>query len=468
MSTESVLYDVAVIGSGPGGYVASIRGSQLGLNVALIEKYAKLGGTCMHWGCIPTKALLFNADVYEKALNGKEYGILYKDINLDFHQVRARKDKIVKKLAMGIDFLMKKNRVTTFRGKGTIVGPGTVRVEGEVVTEIRARNIIVATGSEAKMLPGLEPDGRQLVTNKELLDLDGIPKSLLVVGAGAVGIEFASLFARFGTDVTVVEVLPRILPVEDQEVSEELRKILARRKIRIMTNAPLADLAVEDGRVHATVAEAGGQTKEITAEKALIAVGRRPVSDGIGLEKLRVATSRGYVSVNSCMQTNVPGIYAIGDIVPTQQLAHLASHEGMLAMSHIAGREAVPINYDAVPNCTFCSPEVASVGLSEQSARERGIDVATARYPFAAVSKATILGESEGFVKLVCDAKYRQILGVHMIGPHVTELIAEGTALIGLEAAAGDVSHLIHAHPTVSEGMMEAAHAIYSGASIHY
>jgi len=468
LSTESILYYVAVIGSGPGGYVAAIKGSQLGLKVALIEKYARFGGTCLHWGCIPTKALLLNADLYEKALNGKEFGILYKDINLDFRQVKARKDKIVKKLAMGTDFLMKKNKVATFRGKGTITGPGAVQVEGETVTEIRARNILVATGSEAKLLAGLELDGQCLLTNKEILDLDGIPKSLLVVGAGAVGIEFASIFSRFGSDVTVVEMLPRILPVEDYEVSEELRKVLTRRKLKILTDARLEDVTVRDGQVHATVTVAAGETKEIVADRALIAVGRTPVSEGIGLERIRVATTRGYIPVDEHMETSVPGVYAIGDVVPTQQFAHVASHEGMLAMHHIAGEKTGAINYDIVPNCTYCSPEVASVGLTERAARERGIEVTTAKFPYAAVSKATILGENEGFVKLVCDKKYKQILGVHMVGPHVTELIAEGVSLIGLEATAGDVSHLIHAHPTVSEGIMEAAHVIYSGAAIHF
>jgi dihydrolipoamide dehydrogenase len=467
LSTESILYDVAVIGSGPGGYVAAIRGSQLGLKVALIEKYSKFGGTCLHWGCIPTKALLLNADLYEKALNGKEFGILYKDINLDFRLVRARKDKLIKKLSMGTDFLMKKNKISTFRGKGRLTAPGTVQVEGDAVAEIRARNILLATGSEAKLLPGLEVDGQTILTNKEILDLESVPKSLLIVGAGAVGVEFASIFARFGSDVTVVEMLPRVLPMEDQEISEEIGRLLTKRRIRFLTNARLEDIRAQDGSVHARVTDANGEAKSLVAEKALIAVGRRPVSEEIGLEKLRVTTSRGYVTIDKNMQTNVPGIYAIGDVVPTQALAHLASHEGIVAMQFIADGHAESINYDLVPNCIFCHPEVASVGLTEMAARERGFDVVTSKYPFAAVSKATIMGENEGFVKLVSERKYRQILGVHMVGPLVTELIAEGASLIGLEATAADLSHLIHPHPTVSEGIMEAAHALYSGAAIH-
>jgi dihydrolipoamide dehydrogenase len=466
LNAGSIVYDVAVIGSGPGGYVAAIKGSQLGLKIALIEKYPKFGGTCLHWGCIPTKALLLNAELYEKALNGKEFGILYKDVNLDFRLVKARKDKIVKKLAGGTDFLMKKNRVATLRGRGVLAAPGVVHVQGEANAEVRARNLVVATGSEAKLIPGLELDGRHILTNKEILDLESVPKSLLIVGAGAVGVEFASIFSRFGAEVTIVEMLPRVTPLEDEEISEELRKALAKRRIKILTDARLENLAVRDGQVQAAVT-VGGETKEITAEKALIAVGRRPVTEGIGLESLGVATMRGYITVNEGMQTSVPGVFAIGDVTPTQQLAHLASHEGILAMRRIAGEAAEGINYDLVPNCTFTTPEVASVGLTERAARERGFDVVSARFPFAAVSKATILGENEGFVKIVCDGKYKEILGVHMIGPHVTELIGEATALIGLEATAADVSHLIHAHPTVSEAIMEAAHAIY-GAAIHF
>jgi dihydrolipoamide dehydrogenase len=466
LGTETILFDVAVIGSGPGGYVSAIKGNQLGLRVALIEKYSKFGGTCLHWGCIPTKALLLNADIYEKALNGKEYGILYKDINLDFQQVRARKDKLIKKLSMGIDFLIKKNKVSPFRGKGRLIAPGVIQVEGETVAEVRARNIIIATGSEAKLLPGLDLDGQFILTNKEILDLESVPKTLLVIGAGAVGIEFASIFSRFGSDVTVVEMLPRILPLEDPEISEEVRKLLTKKHIKILTNARLEDIKVKDGSVHAQVT-VGEETKSLVSEKALVAIGRRPVSEEIGLEKLRIMVSRGFIAVDQNMQTNIPGVFAIGDVVPTQALAHLASHEGILAMNYIAAGHASPINYDLVPNCTFCSPEVASVGLTEIAARERGFDVLTSKFPFAAVSKATILGENEGFVKLVSEKKYKQILGVHMIGPRVTELISEATALIGLEATAADLSHLIHPHPTVSEGIMEAAHALYSGAAIH-
>lgn len=467
MSTDSI-YDVAVIGSGPGGYVAAIKGSQLGLKVALIEQYPKFGGTCLHWGCVPTKALLLNAELYQRALNGKEFGILYKDINLDFQLVRKRKDKLIKKLSMGIDFLIKKNQISAFFGKGRLLDKNTVLVEGDNPQEITAKNIVIATGSEAKILPNIPFDGQFIITNKEILNMESIPKSLLIIGGGSVGIEFASIFSRFGTEVTVVEMLPRILPLEDPEISQEMQKMLAKQRIKFHVDSKLEELKLQDGNVEALITDANGESRKIIAEKALLATGRRPVTDEIGLDQLGIETVRGFISVDENMQTNIPGIFAIGDVVPTQALAHVASHEGMLAMEAIAHANGIPINYDLVPSCTYCHPEVASVGLSENKAKERGFDVAISRFPFAAVSKATILGENEGFIKLVSDKKYGQILGVHMIGPHVTELIAEGTALIGLEATAADLSHLIHPHPTLSEGLMEAAHALYSGAAIHF
>jgi dihydrolipoamide dehydrogenase len=467
LNNDAEVFDVAVLGSGPGGYVAAIKGSQLGLKVALIEKYSKFGGTCLHWGCVPTKSLLYSADLYDKALKGREFGILCKDVKIDFRLVVARKDKVVKKLSMGTAFLMKKNRISTYQGKGTLVSAGTIRVEGENAIEVKARNIVIATGSEAMLLPGLELDGHAIMTNKEILDLDSVPKTLLVVGAGAVGIEFASLFARFGSEVTVVEMLPRILPLEDEEISAELHKLLSKRRIKILTGTRLENMAVHEGNAVATIQTPGGEIRTITAERALIAVGRKPMTDGIGLEGLGVTVTRGRIPVNADMGTNVPGVYAIGDVVPTQQLAHLASHEGIHVMNHLAGRPLPPLNYDRVPNCTFCYPEVASVGLTEQEALSRGHEVVTSKFPFAAIGKASILGENDGFVKLVCEKKYSQILGVHMIGPHVTELIAEGTAALGLEATAEDLSHLIHAHPTVSEAVMEAAEAIY-GAAVHF
>jgi dihydrolipoamide dehydrogenase len=310
-------------------------------------------------------------------------------------------------------------------------------------------------------------DGQTILTNKEILDLDAVPKSLLIIGAGALGVEFATIFSRFGSEVTVLEMLPRILPTEDQEISEEICKILTRKRIKFLTGITLEGVRNQDGGVQIQLKTKEGELKTLSAEKMLIAAGRRPMTEEIGLEKLRIELTRGFVAVDRNMQTNMAGIFAIGDIVPTPALAHVASHEGMLATEYIAGKQPVPINYELIPSCTFCKPEVASVGLTESAARERGYDVITSKFPFAAIGKATILGENEGFVKLVSEKKYKQILGVHMIGPYVTELISEGTALIGLEATAADLSHLIHPHPTVSEGIMEAAHALYSGAAIH-
>jgi len=467
LNTETGIYDAAILGSGPGGYVAAIRGSQLGLKIALIEKYGKLGGTCMHWGCIPTKALLLNAQLYQRILKGKEFGILYKDLSLDFHLVQARKNRVVKKLSMGIEFLMKKNKIDTFHGVGKLKDPGTVQIEGENVTEIHAKNILIATGSIPKMLPGLEADGRSILSHKEILELEAVPKSLLIIGAGAVGIEFASIFSDFGSDVTVVEMLPRILPFEDAEISEEIQRLLTRRRIKFLTNSKLQEIKSDGEAVYARISDAKGETRDIKAEKALIAVGNSPATGGIGLEKLHMALSHGFIVTDKNMQTNIPGVYAIGDVVPTKALAHLASREGKLAMEFIADGRGEPINYDLVPNCTYCRPEVASVGLTEMEAEEREMDVATSKFPFAAASKATVLGENEGFVKLVADKKSGLLVGIHMIGPQVTELITEGTALIGLKATAADVSHLIHPHPTVSEGIMEAAHALYNGAAIN-
>jgi dihydrolipoamide dehydrogenase len=342
-----------------------------------------------------------------------------------------------------------------------------VQIDGDQPAEIRARNIVIATGSEARLLPGLSLEGQSVLTNKEILDLESVPKSLLIIGAGALGVEFASMFAQFGSAVTVLEMLPRVLPWEDHEISEEIVKILTKKRIKFLTNVRIDDIKYAEGSVEAQISQGDGEARKLVAEKILIAVGRRPVTEGIGLEKLHVALTRDFVTVDRSMQTNVPGIFAIGDVVPTPALAHVASHEGILAMRSIAGERPEPINYDLVPSCIYCHPEVARVGLTEAAAREKGFDVVTSKFPFAAIGKATILGENEGFVKLVSEKKYKQILGVHMIGPYVTEMITEGTALIGLEATAADLSHIIHPHPTVSEGIMEAAYALYSGAAIH-
>lgn len=468
MSDPANTFDVAVLGSGPGGYVAAIRGSQLGLRVALVEPYARFGGTCLHQGCVPTKALAEAARLYRQALKGKEYGVLCADLRFDLALARARKERLVKKLSAGIEFLLKKNRVETIQGRGRLGAPGVVEVRGEEgMREIRARHIVIATGSENKNLPGLEPDGRNIISHKEILELDRVPGSLLVVGAGSIGIEFASILSLFGSRVTVVEMLPRILPLEDPEISRELQKILTRQGIRFLTGARVERLEAWEEGVHAEIVDAEGKREKIEVDKALIAVGRSPSTRDLGLEQAGVETKEGFIPVDGDMRTNVAGIYAIGDVVPTPALAHLASHEGMAAVEAIARGRATPINYDLVPACTFCHPKVASVGLTEPEAARRGFDVVVGRFPFAAVSLATILGENSGFVKIVSEKGNGRILGVHMIGPHVTELISEGTAIIGLRGSAADVSALIHPHPTLSEGLMEAARALYAGAAIH-
>ena len=462
MSTEPVLYDVAVIGSGPGGYVAAIKGSQLGLKVALVEKYGKFGGTCLHWGCIPTKALLLNADLYEKALNGKEFGILYRDLNLDFRLVKARKDKVVRKLAMGTDFLMKKNKITTVRGKATLATPGVIGIEGETASELRARNIVIATGSEAKGLPGLEVDGSTVLTNKEILDLEGIPKSLVIIGAGAVGVEFASMYHDLGVKVTLLEYLPSLVPLEDREVGKELERSFKRRGVTVITNARFDATKVsrEDGGVCIMAGPEGQEQQEVRAEVLLVAVGRAPITDDVGLETTRAKTDqRGFVQTDPFMRTAEPHLFAIGDIVPSYGLAHVAAHEGIVAVERIVEADPQPIDYTQMPRVTFCRPQIATLGLSEEECAQQGIDVKVGKFPFLANSKALITGEYEGWAKVIARKSDDVDLGVHMIGPHVTDVISEASVAKLLEASAWEVGSAVHPHPTLSETVGMAAEA---------
>ena len=466
---EGSQYDVVIIGSGPGGYVAAIRAGQLGLKTAIIEKDDKFGGTCLHVGCIPTKALLLNAEVYDYFKNAKEFGIVCKEFSVDWAAVQARKAKVVTRLSKGVEFLLKKNKVETIRGFGKLTAANRIAVENgkNPPREIAARNVILATGSEAKMLPGLESDGKTVLTNREVLDLKEIPKSMIVIGAGAVGVEFASIFHRFGTEVTVLEMLPRAVPLEDEEISAELEKAFRKQGIAIHTRAKVEKAAktANGASVNFTAAEGKAQTLE--AETLLVAVGRAPNTANIGLEKTRVKLERGFVKVNGYMQTDEPGVYAIGDIVAgSPLLAHVGSMEGIVAVTHAAGKPAEPINYHQVPNCTYCEPEISSVGLTEQQAREAGHQVRIGKFPFAGNSKAGILGAREGFVKIVSDEKYGEILGVHMIGPRVTESIAEAVAVMRLEGTVADLTHTIHPHPTLSEAVLEAAEGV-EGMSIH-
>jgi dihydrolipoamide dehydrogenase len=461
------IYDIAIIGSGPAGYTAAIRAGQYGLKAALIEKDPYLGGTCLHVGCIPTKALLFNAEIWDHLKDAKEFGIEGVGTRkLNWNAVQERKTKIVDKHAKGLQFLMRKNKVETIKGYGTLTGPARNGVhtvdlkDGAKSSQIQARNVILATGSVARMLPGLEP-GDRVLTNIEILELGNVPKSLVIVGAGAVGVEFASIFRSFDCEVTILEMLPRLVPLEDEEVSKELARVYRKRGINFHGSAKVEK--VEKGKSGITVTfSADGKQQKLEAERILIAVGRKPMTDGIGLEKTRVQTERGFVKTNEWMQTAEPGIYAIGDIVlGTPQLAHVGGMEGIVAVSQIAGKEDRPINPLRIPNVTYCHPEIGSVGLTEAKAREAGYNVKIGKFPFTANSRASIVGEHEGFIKIVSDAKYGEILGVHIIGPQATELIAEAVTAMELEATVEDLMWTIHAHPTLAEAMLDASNSVY-------
>jgi dihydrolipoamide dehydrogenase len=459
---EAPQYDLVVIGSGPGGYVAAIRAGQLGLKTAIVEKDDKWGGTCLHVGCIPTKDLLLSADVYDYVKNAKEFGIVANNVSVDWPAMLARKTKVVTKLAKGVEFLLKKNKVDMIPGLGKILTPGRIGVTDPqgAMREIAAKNIVLATGSEARMLPGLEADGKALLTNKEILNLPAIPKSMVIIGAGAVGVEFASIFQRFGTKVTVLEMLPRAVPLEDEEISAELEKSFKHQGIPIQTQAKVTKVTKTANGVTVEYTVTDGKPQTLEAETCLVAVGRVPNTANIGLEKTRVKLERGFVKTDGFMQTNEPGVYAIGDIVANSPLlAHVASMEGIVAVSHAAGKHAEAINHRQIPNCTYTEPEVASVGLTERLAREAGHKVKIGKFPYAAVSKAAILGAREGFVKVVSDEKYGEILGVHIIGPRATETIAEAVMAMRLEGTVDDIAHTIHAHPTLAEAVGEAAHA---------
>lgn len=457
------VYDLAIIGSGPGGYWAAIRAGEYGLSTICIEKDPKLGGTCLHVGCIPTKALLYSADVMDTFNNAKELGFDVASVGVNWTQMQARKDKIVSKHAKGIEFLFKKNKVEWVRGAASWAGPGQldVRLPEGGTRRVQAKNIMIATGSTARMLPGMKADDRVL-TNIEILALDKIPAKLVIIGAGAVGVEFASIYRRFGTEVTILEMLPRIVPVEDEEISRELEKALRKQKIAIHTSAKFEKMERTATGVSVTYASADGKRQVLEADKLLVAVGRAPVIEGLNLEKTRVQFERGFIKTDHLMRTAEPNVYAIGDVVyGSPQLAHVASMEGLVAVAHIAGKPTHTIDYTRVPNCTYCEPQVASVGLTEQAAKAKGLSYKVGKFPFAGNSKATILGQHEGFIKMIADAKDGTLLGVHMIGPTVTELISEATLALQLNASADELMETIHAHPTVYEAILDAANNIY-------
>jgi len=460
------IYDVAIVGSGPAGYTAAIRAGQYGLKTALLEKDNVLGGTCLHVGCIPTKALLFNAELWDHLKEAKEFGIEGVDgRKLNWAAVQERKSKIVSKHAKGLEFLMKKNKVETVRGFGKLTGPAqggvfTLEVKGSESKSIKAKNVIIATGSEARMLPGVEP-GDRVLTNIEVLKLGEIPKSLVIVGAGAVGVEFASIYRSFDSEVTILEMLPRLVPIEDEDVSKELARVFRKRGINFYTGAKVEK--VEKTKAGISVAfSADGKQQKIDADKILIAVGRKPNTENVGVEKTRIKSDRGFIKTNEWMQTDEPGVYAIGDIVlGTPQLAHVGAMEGIVAVSKIAGKEDKPIDLQKIPNCTYCHPEIGSVGLTEAKAKELGHTVKIGKFPFTANSRASIVGQHEGFIKIVSDAKYGELLGVHIIGPQATELIAEAVTAMELEATVEDLMWTIHAHPTLAEAMLDASNSVY-------
>ena len=455
-------YDVVVIGSGPGGYVAGIRAGQLGLKVAVVEKDPFIGGTCTHRGCIPTKALLENADVYAHVQRAKEFGITVGDVQLDFKAGQDRKQQVVDKNAKGIEFLFKKNKVERITGFAKVIDGNTVDVDGK---RLSTKNIILAMGSTPKDLPHIKTDGKRIINSDHILVIEEVPKSMLVIGAGAVGCEFASIFARFGTKVTIVEVLPQLLPIEDEEVAKEFTRIFKKKGVDVFTDAKVESAEAGQAGVKVVVT-AKGKQQTFDVEIVLSATGRRAVIENCGLEKTKIVVERGLVQVDPLMRTAEPNIYAIGDIVPSPALAHVASAEGILAIEHIKGLDVRPINYDHVPNCTYTDPEVASVGLTERKAKERGYEVKIGKFPFTANSKARILGEAGGLVKFVADAKYDELLGVHIVGPRATELIVEACAALELEATSESIARTIHAHPTLSEALMEAAEDV-AGHSIH-
>lgn len=459
-------FDVAIIGSGPGGYVAAIRAGIVGLKTALVEKDPFLGGTCLHRGCIPTKALLHTAELYDEIRRSKEIGIEVTGAQLDIARVYERKQAIVDKLAKGIQFLMKKRKVEVFTGFGSFADAHTVRIAGAAGAEtIRARHIVIATGSTPAHLPHIRPDGKTIIDSDMVLRMPEVPKSLAVIGSGAVGTEFASIFASYGSTVHLVELLPRLLPIEDEECSQQLERSLRGRGLTCYTSTEVTEAKPAKGGIALTLKK-GAETSTLEVAKVLVATGRKPVLDGLGHEEVGVKMNGRFVAVDEYMRTSVPHIYAIGDVTASPALAHVASREGTLAVDHIAGRHVQPINYLAVPNCTYSHPEVASVGLAERAARERGHDVRVGKFPFSALGKAMIVGDTAGFVKIVADKRYDEVLGVHIIGPKATEIIAEAVLGMKLETTVEEIANTVHAHPTLAEAMLEAAHGVY-GEAVH-
>ena len=460
-------YDIIVIGSGPGGYVTAIRASQLGLKTAIVERES-LGGICLNWGCIPTKALLKSANVFEYLTHANDYGINVKEASVDFNAMIERSRGVANGMSGGIQFLLKKNKIDVIKGSGVVKAGKKVVVTGEdgKVTEYTAdKGLIIATGARSRQLPNLPQDGEKIIGYREAMTLKSQPKKLVVVGSGAIGVEFAYFYNAIGTEVTIVEYLPNIVPVEDEEVSKQMEKSLKKAGISILTNANVESVDTSGKGCVVTIKTAKGEEK-IECDVVLSAVGVVSNIENIGLEEVGIVTDKGRVLVNDFYQTNIPGYYAIGDIVPGPALAHVASAEGIICVEKIAGHTPEPLDYGNIPGCTYASPEIASVGMTEKQAKEAGLDIKIGKFPFSASGKASAAGAKDGFVKLIFDAKYGEILGAHMIGANVTEMIAEIVSIRKLETTGHDIIKTVHPHPTMSEAIMEAAAAAY-GEVIH-
>lgn len=449
-------FDVIVVGSGPGGYVTAIRASQLGLKTAVVEK-ENLGGVCLNWGCIPTKALLKSAQVFDYINHAADYGINVKEYDKDFNAVVKRSRGVAEGMSNGVAFLMKKNKITVLEGTGKVKPGKKVDVDGK---EYSAKHIIIATGARSRELPNLPQDGKKIIGYREAMTLPKQPKKMVVVGSGAIGVEFAYFYATMGTEVTIVEYMPTIVPVEDAEISKQLERSFKKAKIGIKTNAEVTSVDTSGSGCKVTVKTKKGE-EVIDADIVLSAVGITPNIEGIGLEDVGIATDRGRVLVNDFYQTNVPGYYAIGDIVPGQALAHVASAEGILCVEKIAGHHVEPLDYNNIPGCTYTFPEIASVGYTEAAAKEAGYELKIGKFPFSASGKASAAGHKDGFVKVIYDAKYGEMLGCHMIGSNVTEMIAEAVVARKLETTGHEVLKAVHPHPTLSEAVMEATAAAY-------
>ena len=454
-------YDLIVIGSGPGGYVAAIRASQLGMKVALVEK-AELGGVCLNWGCIPTKALLKSANVYEYINHAEDYGIKVSSHKADFNAVVKRSRTVAEKMSGGVQFLMKKNKIDVIMGTGKVIPGKQIEVTDEKgkTTTYSANQIIIATGAKSRQLPSLVQDGKQIIGYREAMVLPKMPKKMVIVGSGAIGVEFAYFYNAMGVDVTIVEFLPNIVPVEDIDVSKQLEKTFKKKGISIMTNSSVEKVNKSDKGCEVIVKTKKGE-ESISCDIVLSAVGIQPNIENIGLEETGIIVDAGKIVVNEFYETNIPGYYAIGDVVAGQALAHVASAEGITCVEKIAGHNPEPIDYNNIPGCTYCSPEIASVGMTEKAAKEAGYELKVGKFPFSASGKASAAGHNDGFIKLIFDAKYGELLGGHMIGANVTEMIAEIVALRKLETTGHELIKTVHPHPTMSEAVMEAAAAAY-------